>query len=91
MVTFSVTIDEESNQDLFLRIMEELKFVKSVSPVPNPDKMNPVDFVMPGSVVTDMQLEDLMLIAEKENTYDIKASKKISKRRIKQWHENEGR
>ncbi|MEI6175048.1 MAG: hypothetical protein WCR01_14985 [Bacteroidota bacterium] len=87
MVTFSVTIDEESHKDLFLHIMEELKFVVSVIPQVNSGVLNALDFSMSGREASDKELEELMILAEKEETYLQPQSKKINKQRFKQWQE----
>jgi hypothetical protein len=85
MVTFSVTIDEESHKDLFLRIMEELKFVVSVTPEGNTAPMKTFDFALPGREATDEELERLMVIAEKSETYTPQKSKELNERRFNQW------
>ena len=91
MVTFSVTIDEESHKDLFLRIMEELNFVVSVKTENNSDQLNALDFVISGRNATDKELEGLMVISEKEESYPQQLSKKINKERFKQWQDKENK
>jgi hypothetical protein len=78
MVTFSVTIDEESHKDLFLRIMEELKFVVSVTPEGNAAPMKTFDFALPGREATDEELERLMVLAEKSETYTPQKSQELN-------------
>ena len=87
MVTFSVTIDEESHKDLFLRIMEELKFVVSVIPEKNSYSLNALELIIPGKDITDKELDDLMVLAEKEETYLEHQSQKTNTQRFKQWQE----
>ena len=85
MVTFSVTIDEESHKDLFLRIMEELKFVVSVTLEGNTAPLNAFDFAISGREATDEDLERLMVLAEKSETYTSQKSKELNERQFNQW------
>jgi hypothetical protein len=85
MITFNVTIDGESNSDLFLRMMEELKFVVSVVPDETGNGLDPVDFALPGRPGTDEEFERLMVISEESETYSAQKSKKINKQKLGKW------
>ena len=87
MVTFSVTIDEESHKELFLRLMEELKFVVSVRPEKKSAKLNVLELVLPGKGITDKGLEELIVLAESEETYEHQQSKKANTQLLKKWQE----
>jgi hypothetical protein len=85
MVTFNVTIDEESHSDLFLRLMEELKFVVSVKTENNETELIASEFARPGRLATDKEIEQLMMIADESEPYTAHKSKKAIKQQFDQW------
>ena len=87
MITFSVTIDEESNKELFLQLMKELKFVISVKPYACEVGLNTLELTLPGRYATDKELEDLMILAEEGDTYKPDQSKKENRTRFESWQE----
>ena len=91
MVTFSVTIDEESNKELFLRMMKELKFVISVKPSSGEDKLNALELSLPGRYASDKELEDLMILAEEGEAYKPEQSKKENEQRFETWQKKKGK
>lgn len=85
MVTFSVTIDEESNKELFLQMMKELKFVISVEPYSSKVGLNTLELSLPGRYATDQELEDLMILAEEGEAYKTNQSKELNDKRFESW------
>jgi hypothetical protein len=85
MVTFNVTIDEESHSDLFLRLMEELKFVVSVKTENSEAELIASDFARSGRLATDKEIEQLMMIADESEPYTASKSKKVIKQQFDQW------
>jgi len=91
MVTFSVTIDEESNKELFLQMMKELKCVISVKPSSGEEGLNALELSLPGRYATDKELEDMMILAEEGKTYKPDQSKEENKQRFESWQKKKGK
>ena len=51
MLTYSVTIDDASNSDIFLKLMNELKFVVKVKPEIESAAIAALDLALPGEQV----------------------------------------
>ena len=85
MVTFNVTIDEVSNQDLFLRIMKELKFVVSVK-VENKSAFPELnELVSAGNKVEDHTLESIFASGRDSGNFTLEQSKTINNQRFNEW------
>jgi hypothetical protein len=74
MLTYSVTIDDASNSDIFLKLMNELKFVVKVKPEIESAEISALDLAMPGEPAKDEVLEALIEMAEKSGTVPSKNS-----------------
>ena len=85
MVTFSVTIDEEAHSDLFIQMMEELKFVVSVAPATSLNKFNPIEYALQGPTATEEELGQMIVLSEDSETYTPQKSRKLNKQRFDQW------
>ena len=72
---------QDKHAALFLELMKELKFVKSVQPV----TMSDDDWVKPGRMATDEELEKYSLQAEEGPFIAAEEAKAATYGRISQW------
>ena len=85
MLTYSVTIDKASNSDIFLKLMNELKFVVRVKPEIESDTIIAMDLALPGEPVKDEVLLSLIEMSEKAGTMSAKDSQKKNLQRFNSW------
>ena len=85
MLTYSVTIDNASNSDIFLKLMNELKFVVKVKPEFESAEITALDLAMPGEPAKDEVLEALIEMAEQSGTIPSKNSQKKNLQRFNSW------
>ena len=85
MLTYSVTIDNASNSDIFLKLMNELKFVVKVKPEFESAEITALDLAMPGEPAKDEVLEALIEMAEQSGTIPSKNSQKKNLQRFHSW------
>ncbi len=86
MLTYSVTIDNASNSDIFLKLMNELKFVVEVKPTIESVAVTGLDLALPGEPAKDEVLKSLIELAEKSGTIPSKNSQKKNLQRFNSWH-----
>jgi hypothetical protein len=85
MLTYSVTIDNASNSDIFLKLMNELKFVVTVKPEIESAAIAALDLALPGEPANDEVLEALIEMAEKSGLIPSKNSQKKNLQRFNSW------
>jgi wyosine [tRNA(Phe)-imidazoG37] synthetase (radical SAM superfamily) len=85
MLTYCVTIDKASNSDIFLKLMNELKFVVKVKPEIESNAINAMALALPGEPAADEVLALLIEIAEKAGTITATNSRKKNLNRFNSW------
>jgi len=85
MLTYCVTIDNASNSDIFLKLMNELKFVVKVKPEIESAEITALDLALPGEPAKDEVLEALIEMAEKSGRIPSKNSQKKNIQRFNSW------
>ena len=85
MLTYNVTIDKASNSDIFLRLMNELKFVVMVKPELESAVIPFLDLAISGDQANDEILHSLVEMSEKAGTLSAKNSKKQNIQRFNSW------
>jgi hypothetical protein len=76
MLTYSVTIDKTSNSDIFLKLMNELKFVVLVKPEIESDAITALELALPGRKANDDLLPSIFELSEESVTLSEKTPKK---------------
>jgi len=88
MVTYSVTIDKEANSDIFLKLMNELKFVVRVKSEIEFEMTHFIDLALPGEQAKDESLQSLVETTDKSGRITANESKKKNLQRFNAWHKN---